>query len=104
MLIAAIGLLRSDMADLHDAWSAGQAAKAEGWPLDPLHDATVYASLVLLGMHGLSELARLCVAEEGNTAASSSAQSAGVRLSRRVIGGDGGAPSGFPAPDIWTEL
>ena len=55
----AIGLLRSDMAELQDAWEAGQATRAEGWDLDPMHDATLYAALVLLGMYGLSELARV---------------------------------------------
>lgn len=56
----AIGLLRSDMAELQDAWEVGQATRAEGWELDPRHDSTLYASLVLLGMHGLIELGRLC--------------------------------------------
>jgi hypothetical protein len=64
MLNPAIGLLRSDMAELHDAWEAGQTAKAEGWPLDPIHDAIVYAALPLLGMHGLIELARVLSSSE----------------------------------------
>ena len=61
----AIGLLRSDMAELQDAWEVGQATRAEGWELDPRHDATLYASLVLLGMHGLIELGRLLTRSEG---------------------------------------
>ena len=56
-----IGLLRSDMAELQDAWETGQASRAEGWALDPRHDALLYASLVLLGMHGLIELSKLCM-------------------------------------------
>jgi hypothetical protein len=59
---AVLGLLRSDMADLQEAWEAGRAtaARGAGYELDPMHDATVYSALVVLGMHGLSELARVC--------------------------------------------
>ena len=63
----AIGLLRSDMAELQDAWEVGQATKAECWALDPGHDATLYAAVVLLGMHGLIELGRLCLKQSAAT-------------------------------------
>jgi len=54
----AIGLLRADMRELQDAWEIGLAAANEGCPLDPMHEALVYSAMVLLGMHGLTQLAR----------------------------------------------
>lgn len=54
----AIGLLRSDMRELQDAWEVGMTAANEGYPLDPMHEALVYSAMVLLGMHGLTQLAR----------------------------------------------
>ena len=60
----AIGLLRSDMRELQDAWEVGMAVANEGYPLDPMHDALVYSAMVLLGMHGLTQLARML---EANT-------------------------------------
>ncbi len=50
------------MADLAEAWEAGRAiaARGAGYELDAMHDATVYSAMVVLGMHGLSELARMC--------------------------------------------
>ena len=63
----AIGLLRSDMRELQDAWETGMAAAYVGAPLDPIHDALVYSSMVLLGMHGLSELGRLCLRQNAAT-------------------------------------
>jgi len=55
----AIGLLRADMRELQDAWEIGTAAANAGAPLDPMHEALVYSSMVLLGVHGLGQLARL---------------------------------------------
>ena len=55
----AIGLLRADMRELQDAWEIGTAAANAGAPLDPMHEALVHSSMVLLGVHGLGQLARL---------------------------------------------
>ena len=47
------------MAELEDAWLQGRQLEAKDCPLDPEHDAMVYAGMVLLGMHGLILLGRL---------------------------------------------
>ena len=54
----AIGLLRADMRELQDAWEIGMAAANAGAPVDPMHKALVYSAMVLLGMHGLTQLAQ----------------------------------------------
>ena len=54
----AIGLLRADMGELQESWEIGMAAANKGCPLDPMHEALVYSAMVLLGMHGLTQLAR----------------------------------------------
>ena len=60
----AIGLMRADMRELQDAWEIGMAAANEGYPLDPMHEALVYSAMVLLGMHGLTQLARYIERQE----------------------------------------
>jgi hypothetical protein len=64
----AIGLLRADMRELQDAWETGMAAAYVGAPLDPLHEALVYSSMVLLGVHGIGQLARH-IEQQGSEAA-----------------------------------
>ena len=55
------------MRELQDAWEAGMAAANEGYHLDPTYDALVYSTVVLLGMHGLGELGRLCLRQNAAT-------------------------------------
>jgi hypothetical protein len=49
--------LRLDMDELEQCWLIGQRLQGEGMMLDPMHDATAYAAMVMLGMHGLERLA-----------------------------------------------
>ena len=57
----AIGLLRADMRELQEAWELGLAAANEGYPLDPMHEALVNSAMVLLGVHGIGQLARMVI-------------------------------------------
>lgn len=58
-LAARLTLLRLDMGDLESAWEEGQQIAELGMALDPLHDATIYAGMVTLGMWRLQVLAEL---------------------------------------------
>ena len=48
--------LRLDMDELEQCWLIGQRLQRQGVMLDPMHDAMVYAAMVMLGMHGLERL------------------------------------------------
>ena len=50
--------LRLDMEELEQCWLAGQRLQHLGVTLDPLHDAVVYSAMVMLGVHGLEQLAK----------------------------------------------
>ena len=79
----AIGLLRADMRELQDAWELGLAAANEGYPLDPMHEALVYSAMVLLGMHGLTQLARYMERQgQGQIAAATTRQRSAIESSQ----------------------